>query len=72
LSLGAKERRFGADLAQIYEDSVQKYQTQPVPLQFKANKAASKLGMARASSGTVVPPPQHSFCCICFSDKLPV
>jgi len=32
LSLGAKERRFGADSGQKFEDLVQKYQAQTVPV----------------------------------------
>ncbi|RHN58929.1 hypothetical protein MtrunA17_Chr4g0007671 [Medicago truncatula] len=64
--------KFEADSRQKYEDSMQKYQTQPVPQQFKAKKPSQRVGTACASSGTTVPPPQHSFCCFYFSDKLPV
>jgi len=31
-----------------------------------------RLGTARASSGTAVPPLQAAFCCFCFSKKLPI
>jgi len=33
---------------------------------------SQKLGTARAKCGTAVPPPRISFCCFCFSYKLPI
>jgi len=72
LSLGAKERRFGANSEQKYEDSVQKYHTQPVPPTIQSQQATREVGTARASSNTVVRALQASFCCFCFLDKPPI
>ncbi|KEH41935.1 hypothetical protein MTR_1g057770 [Medicago truncatula] len=58
LSLGAKERRFGADLCQKYEDLIQKYLVQKVRRSFTKNRR-----MAR---------PILSFCYFCFFDKLSI
>jgi len=72
LSLRAKERRFGADSGQKYEDLVQKYQAQPVPPTYQRQQATREIGTARASNGMVVRDQQTSFCCFCFSDMLHV
>jgi len=62
LSLGAKERGFGADLGQKYEDPAQKYQARLVPPMFQRKPKTREGRTARVSSHTAVRDGAPPFC----------
>jgi len=72
LRLGAKERLFGADSGQKYEDFLQKYRHSPCLRRFQRQIPTRKVGTARASNDTAVRDIQTAFCCFCFLYKLPI